>query len=142
MAETRRNLFKTSILSVFGLISGTTIIKSAAAADPCPDSAPVLVRLAQDGYLLLTPQKDGSVKVTEVNSSAIAKRWPFNLRGTIDPKPILSNSVTADGSFKIGRVQFSYSKETGTLSSDTVGAVMALAKWNEIGGAKFKSSHG
>jgi len=67
MTETRRNLFKTSVLSIFGAMTGTAIVSAAARAKSDADEGlgPILVR-AKEGLYLLEPKENGDMRVYEI----------------------------------------------------------------------------
>lgn len=68
MTETRRNLFRTSILSLFGTMSGLAVVKAAAhgRSDDDKGPAPILVR-AKDALYLLKSRDDGDWDAFEVH---------------------------------------------------------------------------
>jgi hypothetical protein len=70
--QTRRHLFKSSVLSAFGLMSAPAVVQAAAHArgvgGACSAASPILIRPDKGAPVLLVPRADGKVEARYLNS--------------------------------------------------------------------------
>ena len=135
MGETRRNLFKKSILSIFGTMSGFALVGAAARAEEVETIAPILVR-AKSGLYLLEPGEGGEMKAWQVdvgrtalppnlNAYTIASQRGVSLKKVTDADLVVQNSTT----IKI---------RNGVVSSHEIKSLkVSCACWNEIELSEF-----
>ena len=129
MAETRRQLFKISILSTFGLASCARILGT---GSDCGIPIFVWAKVgAPSGPFkpLLIKNENGSLNVYYVTS--YPNYWPFNTSGdSVKVGDLVKNSDI----YVRGGTRFR-TKDDGSLEGDPPGvaAGAALLSWNEIG---------
>jgi hypothetical protein len=132
MSETRRNIFKTSILSVFGLMTGGAIMRTAAQASPVTDFQNGNIHvLSTSGWVVLQP--NGSDAYTAAYFTRPAAAWPWDSSDIINncsPNPITSGTLAFPNTFTTLTIS------GGTISADHVNnLIQGLGQfvWNEIG---------
>ena len=132
MTETRRQVFKTSILSAFGLMAATAVA-SASGMD-----ADYVVVQATDSMnhkrrLLLRVRSD-NIKAFDIQGPPLPAT-PFDISDVLlESKNFTLNAITTE-TFKVGMSSTQMRVTEGVVSRDDF-SNLAKPGWNEIGGVR------
>lgn len=132
MAETRRNLFKTSILSIFGAMSGAAIVGAAAREKSDADDllGPILVRPKQ-GLVVLRPEENGNMRAYDVEEKSGFTLPPdLTARMLIHEKGVVLKPITGSRDLPI-HDKTVIKVINGVVSRDEIRALMSDASWTE-----------
>ena len=136
MSETRRQLFKTSILSVFGLMSASSIVKATGIK-----AEYIVARATKDGKNIdvLLQIRRGKMGVSLIqpstNTTPPLPGKPFNISETILKKKDYKLVALSDGIISVGDAKLTI--KGGFVTDDDSGQ-LTTPGWNEIGGTKIK----
>jgi len=131
MADTRRQLFKSSVLSALGVLSFATVVK--AGSQRAPEDSVLLRRDDHTTYLFET-RADGSVHVFEVTPSIPTAAPIPDVEGAVyDGKHQLKKRLT-----KISFGTHTINVQNGVVTDDPPlgGLTMSRAQWAEISTAR------
>lgn len=139
MQETRRQLFKTSILSAFGLMAVTSVAKAAGSGTNYAIARTTDINGQPTRDLLIQYDPSGAVSAFYITD--LKKKRPF---GPPWGSPIEATVVNSDDydlrrvkkdTFYIGGTKVDFEKGEATGNTGIL-----LPSWNEIGGAHGKLS--
>jgi hypothetical protein len=133
MSQTRRKMLGASLLSAFGLMSETAVVRAAAAnsEEDCKRDIPIFVRPRGGRPILLVPGDDHKVRAYDIKAKGGARipKPPFDTQELIgnpkfELKPIESRVVKVEGTTL-------HIKE-GMLETSLVKLDVSPMRWSEI----------
>jgi hypothetical protein len=136
MAETRREVFKSSILSAFGLMAVATVAKASRSSTEF-----VLVRaknssgMATDILLSVREDRIRALEIKPAPQGRSVPTSPFDIEEVIVDSGNFTLSPLGSQIFTVG--SGSLCVENGTVSPEQF-KKLSPAGWNEVGGAKNK----
>jgi hypothetical protein len=132
MADTRRQLFKSSVLSALGVLSFATVVKAAGSKGTPQDS--ILLRVDNNTTYLFETRADGNVHVFEVTPSIATAAPLLDVDGSVyDGKHQLKKRMS-----KISFGAHTINVQNGVVTDDPPlgGLTMSRAQWAEISTAR------